>query len=387
MIHISLFSGIGGFDLASEFMGWKNYVSCDINSFGSSVLKAKYPNAYHHNDIHTLTYEKINDELTKRFGDWRTDDIILTGGFPCQPYSTAGKRLGTEDDRHLWPEMLRVIREIKPTYVLGENVGGLISWNAGVVFEEVQTDLEAEGYEVQAFVLPACGVGAPHRRDRVWFVAHAKSDRDRGGLRGVEGQNDSKRQSKEHRENYSEHRDYGEVRSSPHAGLFGQKERQVEPMGSIKFCKQWAAANSENKRHKSSGTTWTRRTRFKDRDCWSNSDTSFKRLQGRKLNRSPNPEGQKRRQQPSRPVTEIYQTNFWEQFQTQSPVCSRNDGFQSESLRQRLRDDSMGILSEEEIDAIFSQANGKWRKETIKAGGNAVVPQVVYQIFKAIDQL
>lgn len=352
MIHISLFSGIGGFDLASEFMGWKNYVSCDINSFGSSVLKAKYPNAYHHNDIHTLTYEKINDELTKRFGDWRTDDIILTGGFPCQPYSTAGKRLGTEDDRHLWPEMLRVIREIKPTYVLGENVGGLISWNAGVVFEEVQTDLEAEGYEVQAFVLPACGVGAPHRRDRVWFVAHSNSN---GRSNGNIGSGEKKsRVCGELTNNNTD----GNMGVTAHAGLFGQKERQVEPMGSIKFCKQWAAA-----------------------------DTSDKGLQRRKLNRSPNPEGQKRRKQPSRPVTELHQTNFWEQFPTQSPVCSRNDGFQSESLRQRLREDSMGHLSEEEIDAIFSQANSRWRKETIKAGGNAVVPQVVYQIFRAIEQM
>jgi len=118
MLHISLFSGIGGFDLAAEWAGWTNIVSCEINPFGNKVLNHYWPDAYHHDDIHTLTIEKINEELTKRHGEqWRTDDIVLTGGFPCQPYSLAGKRLGKEDERHLWPEMLRVIREIQPTWI------------------------------------------------------------------------------------------------------------------------------------------------------------------------------------------------------------------------------------------------------------------------------
>lgn len=173
MIHISLFSGIGGFDLAAEWMGWKNYVSCDINEFGNKVREYYWPKAYHHKDIHTLTYETINTELSRRFGsEWRNDDIILTGGFPCQPFSVAGKQLGTEDDRHLWPEMLRVIREVRPSWIVGENVRGLVNWSGGMVFEQVQADLENEGYEVLPFILPACAVNAPHKRDRIWFVAH-----------------------------------------------------------------------------------------------------------------------------------------------------------------------------------------------------------------------
>ena len=96
---------------------------------------------------------------------------ILTGGFPCQPYSSAGKRLGKEDERHLWPEMLRAIHEIKPKYIVGENVFGLLNWNGGMVFNEVHLDLESAGYEVQAVVIPAAAVNAPHGRDRVWFVA------------------------------------------------------------------------------------------------------------------------------------------------------------------------------------------------------------------------
>ena len=169
---ISLFSGIGGFELAAEWAGWQNVVSCEINPFGRQVLNHYWPNAYHHDDIKTLTFEKIDYELKQRFGaNWNADDIILTGGFPCQPYSAAGKRLGKEDERHLWPEMRRLIREVQPKWVVGENVLGLVNWSGGLVFEEVQADLESEGYEVQPYVLPAASVNAPHKRDRVWFVA------------------------------------------------------------------------------------------------------------------------------------------------------------------------------------------------------------------------
>lgn len=105
---------------------------------------------------------------------------LLTGGFPCQPFSQAGKRRGTEDDRYLWPEMLRVIQLTKPTWIIGENVGGFVTWNEGMVLEQVCVDLENEGYEVQPFIIPACAVNAPHRRDRVWIVANSTSERGRG---------------------------------------------------------------------------------------------------------------------------------------------------------------------------------------------------------------
>lgn len=165
MKHGSLFSGIGGFDLASEWMGWENVFHCEWNEFGKKVLNYYWPNAKSYDDItqtdFTIHRGKIN---------------ILTGGFPCQPYSTAGKRLGKEDDRHLWPEMLRAIREIQPGWVVGENVRGITTWNGGLVFNEVQTDLENEGYQVLPFLLPACGVNAPHERYRVWFVAHSATN-------------------------------------------------------------------------------------------------------------------------------------------------------------------------------------------------------------------
>jgi len=164
--HGSLFSGIGGFDLAAEWMGWNNVFHCEWNLFGQKVLKYYWPNSISYGDI-TKTDFTIH----------RGNIDILTGGFPCQPYSSAGKRLGKADERHLWPEMLRAIREIQPSWIVGENVPGIVNWNRGMVFDEVQIELEIEGYEVIPFLLPACGINAPHRRERVWFIAYSKQGR------------------------------------------------------------------------------------------------------------------------------------------------------------------------------------------------------------------
>ena len=167
MRHGSLFSGIGGFDLAAEWMGWENVFHCEKAEFPRKVLKQNFPNSISYADIK-------NTDFTIHSGDIE----IITGGFPCQPFSIAGKRKGNQDDRYLWSEMLRAIREIKPEYVVGENVRGLINWNGGMVFDQVQTDLEAQGYEVLPFILPACGVNAWHRRDRIWFIAHSNNSNE-----------------------------------------------------------------------------------------------------------------------------------------------------------------------------------------------------------------
>lgn len=166
MTHASLFSGIGGFDLAAEWAGWTNAFNCEIDPFCQKVLKYHFPNAKQYGNIKTADFTL-----------WRGRIDVLTGGFPCQPFSLAGKRKGTADDRYLWPAMLGVIRNIRPRWVVGENVLGIVNWSDGMVFEQVCADLEAEGYEVQPFVIPAAGVGAVHRRYRVWFVAHANGIR------------------------------------------------------------------------------------------------------------------------------------------------------------------------------------------------------------------
>lgn len=169
MTHIDLFSGIGGFALAASrvFPNYQTLTFCDINPFAQKVLRKNFPDVPIESDIRNLK------------GDTFGTVDLLTGGFPCQPFSAAGKRKGTDDNRFLWPEMLRVIREAQPTWVVGENVGGIYTIDNGVVFENVCLDLEAEGYEVQPICIPASAKGAPHRRDRWWFVANAVRKRQR----------------------------------------------------------------------------------------------------------------------------------------------------------------------------------------------------------------
>lgn len=161
MTHASLFSGIGGFDLAAEWAGFENLFNCEIGPWCRDRLANYWPKAKQYNDI-----------TTTDFTFWKGRIFILTGGFPCQPFSTSGQRNGTCDPRYLWPEMYRAIREIEPDWIIAENVPGLINWSQGMVFQRVCTDLEIAGYEVWTFDIPACCIGGYHKRRRIWFVAH-----------------------------------------------------------------------------------------------------------------------------------------------------------------------------------------------------------------------
>ena len=162
---LDLFSGLGGFSLGLERTGhFETVAFCDNDKFSKLILDKHWKGIKVYEDVREITKEKFKQDGTP-FPD------IITGGFPCQPFSVAGKQKGTSDDRHLWPEMFRIIKAFKPRYVIGENVRGIINIQDGVVFETVCTDLESEGYEVQPFIIPAASVGAPHRRERVWIVA------------------------------------------------------------------------------------------------------------------------------------------------------------------------------------------------------------------------
>lgn len=313
MTHASLFSGIGGFDLAAEWAGWNNAFNCEIDPFCRQVLKFHFPNAEQYEDI------KSTD-----FTIWRGKIDVLTGGFPCQPFSTAGKRKGTADNRYLWPEMLRAIREISPRWVVGENVLGIVNWDGGMVFEQVQLDLEVEGYEVQAYVLPACGVDAPHQRYRTWFVA--KNTKRNGCSVG------------EINEERTAVRKFGDVSSGSADRIHIQEkivanhtdagnESMREREDSVYESQVVANANSERwKEHDFAGES-----KGSNFSCIGSNE-----VQGR-----------------------------WSSFPTQSPVRSRNYGFPIP------------------MDGItFS----KWRAESIKAYGNAIVPQIAYRIFKSINK-
>jgi DNA (cytosine-5)-methyltransferase 1 len=318
MKHASLFSGIGGFDLAAKWMGWTNVFNCEWEEFPQRVLKHHFPNAIQYGDIKEL-------DATAYAG--RID--ILTGGFPCQPYSLAGKRKGKEDERHLWPEMLRVIRECAPRYVVGENVRGLVGWNGGVVFEEVCADLEAEGYAVQPFVLPAAGVGScPHRRDRVWFVAY-NNDRDR---------------SKERLQARRKVNVHGTKREGNASNTDGLRLQHTEESGSVGQSKGKARRCATKPSQADGG-------------LWDASDTQVSGGAGQRF------EGQGQVQFDRRGGKNMEAA--WENFPTVPPVCGGDDGLPKE------------------LDGITFP---KWRRESIKAYGNAIVPQVALQIFKAVEE-
>jgi DNA (cytosine-5)-methyltransferase 1 len=314
MNHGSLFSGIGGFDLAAEWAGWDNIFHCEWNPFGQKILKHYWPQAHSFNDITKTDFTPYANKID-----------ILTGGFPCQPYSSAGKRKGKEDERHLWPEMLRAIREIQPRWVVGENVLGLVNWSRGLVFHEVQADLEAEGYEVQPFLLPAAAVGAPHRRDRIWFVAHCNSTR----LQKARTKQQTTRTTGGSIQGNATHPDSNGQHQYNGNNEINTSEGRINALGNIE--QSVIDGNA--------------------------ADTNTARIYKQHLATKPN-----KTQQHS--WRTIEGRNF-SSFPTQSPICGGNDGLPAE------------------LDGItFS----KWRQESIKGYGNAIVPQVAYQIFKAINE-
>jgi DNA (cytosine-5)-methyltransferase 1 len=161
---LDLFSGIGGFSLGLEAAGFETAAFCEYDQEAQKVLRKNWPNVPIFSDVRILTKQELQDNGIQNIG-------LICGGYPCQPFSVAGERRGAEDDRHLWPEMFRLVQELRPTWVIGENVAGHI--NMGL--DEVLADLETEGYTARTFVIPACAVDAHHRRDRVWTVAHTSS--------------------------------------------------------------------------------------------------------------------------------------------------------------------------------------------------------------------
>lgn len=164
LTHLSLFSGIGGLDLAAEWAGMQTIGQCEWAEYPTKVLEKHWPDVPRWKDIRTLTGESFYERTGRRTVD------IISGGFPCQPFSTAGKQRGKEDDRYLWPEMVRVIKELRPTWIVGENVAGIVK----MALPDILSELEACGYRTRTFLVPACAVGARHRRYRVAIVGYSE---------------------------------------------------------------------------------------------------------------------------------------------------------------------------------------------------------------------
>ena len=186
---LDLFSGLGGFSLGLEKTGhFKTIAFCDNDKYCKLVLQKHWKEVKIYNDVKEITKKRLEADRVEL-------PEIITGGFPCQPFSVAGKQKGTSDDRYLWPEMFRIIKELKPRWVIGENVKGITNIQDGMVFETVCTDLEGEGYEVRAFNIPAAGVGAPHRRERIWIVAHRKKSMVNADNVRLEQHNETKKET------------------------------------------------------------------------------------------------------------------------------------------------------------------------------------------------
>ena len=201
---LDLFSGIGGFSLGLERAGMETIAFCEQDDKCRQVLSKHWPDVPQYNDVKTLTKEQLDNDGIEKPG-------LICGGFPCQPVSVAGKRKGKDDDRYLWGEYFRLISEIKPDWVIGENVAGLITMG----IDDVLADLEGKGYAVQTFVIPACAVGAYHRRDRVWIVANANKFSN-----GKQYVNEEKRQISKPRNNGSKE----SLANASGKGLQGRQE-------------------------------------------------------------------------------------------------------------------------------------------------------------------
>lgn len=327
MTHASLFSGIGAAEIAASMLGWDNLFHCEINPFCKQILDYWYPDS--------ISYE----DVTKTdFKQWQGKVDVLTGGFPCQPFSIAGKRKGAKDDRFLWPSMLKAIHQIRPTWIIAENVAGILTMaqqskvigmestsdlfaennnvrrkfqlRQSFTMQRICTDIESCGYAVQPLLIPACAVGAPHRRDRLFIVA-----------RKITSDTDSMGRKQQRSKTLEEWQDniQTQVRSA--------FERLSEELITL----------------------------------YANSD---------RLQRGIHPDGNQKKLWP-KAFTKKYADRFksqrtWEDFPVIPPVCRRDDGLPFD------------------VDNLTISFN-RWRTESIKAYGNAIVPQVLYEIFRFIE--
>lgn len=350
MRHGSVCSGIGGFELAAEWMGWKNIFYCEIDAFCRSILKCYWPDAKAYTDINNMPADELRGTVD-----------VLTGGFPCQPFSVAGRQQGTADHRYLWPAMLRIIKAVQPRWVVAENVPGLLGIERGMVFEQVCLDLETAGYQVQPVVLPAVAVGAPHLRNRIWFIAYTPGRDNREVTRSASGQ--------------------GRSPASPIQKVVLQEKRQTSTDGPGAADSAYGNASDTqgNCDRGNAGTmdnTDEKNERTERHNLWTTTDGRFSRsgqtqsgahadipgLEGWKKTRDPRQQGPATGQH----AGGLFDRPGWDHWPAQSPFCGGDDGVPSH------------------LDGITLS---KWRRQSLHAYGNAIVPQLALEIFYVIELL
>ena len=330
MNHASLFSGIGGAEVAASKMGWQNLFHCEIQEFPRKVLDYWFPNSESYEDITKTDFRK-----------WKGKVDVLTGGFPCQPFSLAGRRKGKDDNRYLWPQMLRAIREIQPTWIIAENVIGIKTMvefgqeikmgrsddlfeenylyrkESRFTLEKICQDLEAAGYSVQPINIPACSVGAPHRRERIWIIAHRSDPRA-----------ETMQQKRKDR--------VLSAGSPTYSHRSGQRNRQNQQKPFTR-CKSTANLGARRQKRTLANSLRLRsnqvlqKVQFQVADGTKPYSIGIQRNDSNSINK---------------------EENFWKDFPTQSPVCRGNDGIPFDVDR---------------LTISFP----RWRQESIKAYGNA----------------
>ena len=336
---LDLFSGIGGFSLGLERAGMETVAFCEYDKKCRQVLKKHWPRVPQYEDVRTLTKEQLDK-------DGITDIGLICGGYPCQPFSTAGKRQGEADDRALWKEYFRLIKEIRPTWVIAENVAGHISMG----LDNVLADLESEDYAVQTFVIPACAVDAKHRRDRVWIIANNDSD---GCYVDDEGQSGSKRQTLGSTKSLGEHRSSGDRESNQNSG-------RVQGARVDEQSRKEDVGHSQSIRHNSGENT--------ERERAENEQNERQRIWGK----------------PGRSSEDVAHTDSQHVQRRQEVRNAERGGAQRNQLSAGCgqRSESGNWLPEPPVGRV---ANGVPRRvDRLKQLGNAVVPQIPEMIGRAI---
>lgn len=400
---LDVFAGIGGFSLAAHWLGWQTVAFVEKDEFCQKVLRKNFGDIPIYDDIRTFSGKPFRGRVD-----------IITGGFPCQPFSVAGNQKGSSDERHLFPEMLRVIGEVEPSWVVAENVRGLLGIESGETFDEICSSLENLGYAVQTFCIPACAVNAPHRRDRLWIVAHADSARTHSGCGEVQGangkvseRNDDAESSNSDRFDGNAHgdnaRSFREVQkrsaakssginridaeTSANSDRFGCSDEQKEnglalpnQIGQLPLAeqgrkiKQCGSGESDSvvantliqQRAKTRLQVGKGKAAEKRSDANgsrkpvdSNSDnpaTARQRRDGGQILRVPESEG----------LDGYNPPNGWSEswLEAAARLCSVDDGLSGALVRPK-----------------------GWRVNALKAAGNTILPQIAYVIFKAIKQV
>ena len=425
MTHASVFSGIGGPEVAATMLGWENLFHCEINPFGRQVLDYWYPNSKSYEDITKTDFRK-----------WRGRVSVLTGGFPCQPFSCAGKRRGAEDDRYLWPHMHRCINEIQPTWFVGENVAGILTmveqgnvhevasqatlfgeedsihgyeYRGTFTLERICRDVEADGYEVTPILIPACAIGAPHRRDRV-FIVGRRIDADTAGG-GSTPQGENAEGTRQGTEILSGQTGRGERHAS--VGNHGLSSVQGQ---AAEYSDQRA---NERVTRKPTGEDGCSRMEERNKVRQSPSASPSRSRSEKDARTTPHPDGDRGLQVHEHMEPELadgaeFVGNGW-QWDVADTESERSGGLRIEGETQGSRMRHVlfgnGCRLRRTPDAIGSRwrvfpsvapihrgndglpfdvdnltiSFPKWRNESVKAYGNAIVPQVMYEIFRAIE--